>query len=103
MPRTGPSRRDPTGIARQIARENAAADRMSRADDLKRLRAENERLRGALVAVRHEICTGPVDDVLWHAAVPAETTVDFICNTLGDDWSYGRWAAEQALAKEPDA
>lgn len=33
MPKVGPSKRDPTGLRRQIARENAAADRMARKDE----------------------------------------------------------------------
>ena len=50
-----------------------------------------EELEAALRSVRHEICLGPVDDVLWHMNFPSETTVDFICNTLGDDWNYDDW------------
>ena len=51
--------------------------------------AEITRLQSALASVRAEICTGPIDDVLWHNK--GETTVDFITNTLGDDWTYDKW------------
>ncbi len=57
------------------------------------LEAENERLRDCLISTRHEICLGPVDDTLWHTEMPACTTVDNICLTLGDDWSYDDWIA----------
>lgn len=54
------------------------------------LRDRVDSLREALSSVRDEICSGPVSDVLWHDK--GETTVDFICNTLGDDWTYDKWA-----------
>jgi hypothetical protein len=55
-------------------------------------------LEWALRDVREEICTGPVNDVLWHNEIPSETTVDFICNTLNDDWDYDKWLeAREAL------
>lgn len=53
-------------------------------------------LEAALKDVRHEICAGPIDDTLWHQEIPAETTVDFICNTLGDEWNYDKWLADNA-------
>ena len=59
-------------------------------------------LEAALADVRHEICLGPVDDTLWHQEIPAETTVDFICNTLRDKWDYDQWLGENApINKEP--
>jgi hypothetical protein len=58
-------------------------------------------LEAALFAVRDEICTGPIDDTLWHKAIPAETTVDYICNTLRDDWDYDDWLAAAALKAKP--
>lgn len=64
------------------------------ADLTKRAADRIDQLERALATVRHEICLGPVDDTLWHMIVPAETTVDFICNTLGDDWDYGDWLAK---------
>lgn len=57
---------------------------------------EIERLRKCLADTREEICRGPVDDVLWHEAVPACTTVDNITTTLGDGWSVDAWLAENA-------
>lgn len=74
--------------------DNYVADLTARA--AKRI----ERLERVLRDVRHEICLGPVDDVLWHMNYPAETTVDYICNTLGDDWTYDQWAAEHGHASE---
>ncbi|GGE30327.1 hypothetical protein GCM10011360_17940 [Primorskyibacter flagellatus] len=65
------------------------------------LQAKLDALTAALRCVREEICTGPVDDVLWHREIPAETTVDFICNTLNDDWDYDDWLARQSTALTP--
>jgi len=52
---------------------------------------ELERLRACLENTRDEICEGPVDDVLWHTAVPACTTVDNITLALRDGWTYDGW------------
>lgn len=52
---------------------------------------EIERLRACLEHTREEICEGPVDDVLWHTAVPACTTVDNITLALDDGWTYDGW------------
>ena len=71
----------------------------ARADLYAARAAERDALREALASVREEICAGPVDDTLWHRSVPAETTVDFICNTLGDDWSYDEWLEARAALK----
>ena len=64
-------------------------------DDLTRrnaeLEAENLRLRKCLAHTREEICEGPVDDVLWHTAMPSCTTVDNITLTLNDGWTYDGW------------
>lgn len=59
-----------------------------------------EQLEGVLRDVRHEICLGPVNDVLWHMNFPAETTVDYICNTLDDDWAYDDWLKDHGHASE---
>lgn len=48
-------------------------------------------LEACLSDTREEICEGPVDDVLWHAAVPACTTVDNITLALNDGWTYDGW------------
>lgn len=53
--------------------------------------AEIERLRACLENTRDEICEGPVDDTLWHTAVPACTTVDNITLALRDGWTYDGW------------
>lgn len=50
-----------------------------------------EKLRACLENTRDEICEGPVDDVLWHSAVPACSTVDNITLTLDDGWTYDGW------------
>lgn len=55
-----------------------------------------EELEAALQDVRNEICRGPTRDTLWHCGIPAETTVDFICRTLGDEWPYDGWVADNA-------
>lgn len=52
---------------------------------------EIAKLRACLEHTRDEICEGPVDDTLWHTAVPACTTVDNITLTLGDGWTYDGW------------
>lgn len=62
----------------------------------KRLQSEIDRLRAALECVRHEICIGPAGDTLWHRIYPSETTVDFICNTLNDNWDYDAWLSDNA-------
>lgn len=68
---------------------------------LRALLARVDELSGALRDVREEICTGPVDDVLWHSGYPvAETTVDFITNTLGDDWTYDEWVEKQEASHD---
>ena len=55
------------------------------------LEAENLRLRKCLEHTREEICEGPVEDVLWHTAMPSCTTVDNITLTLNDGWTYDGW------------
>lgn len=55
------------------------------------MRKETARLRACLEHTRDEICEGPVDDVLWHSAVPACTTVDNITLALDDGWTYDGW------------
>lgn len=62
---------------------------------LKAMDDEIARLRACLVSTRHEICKGPVDDVLWHQSTPACTTVDNITFTLGDEWSYDDWLSSE--------
>jgi hypothetical protein len=57
-------------------------------------------LQAALFAVRNEICIGPTLDTLWHSSVPAETTVDYICNILQDDWDYDEWLTTHETLKE---
>jgi hypothetical protein len=57
-------------------------------------------LEAALFAVRNEICIGPTLDTLWHSSVPAETTVDYICNILQDDWDYDEWLTTHETLKE---
>ncbi len=54
-------------------------------------RREIDRLRACLDATRDEICEGPVDDTLWHTAIPACTTVDNITLALRDGWTYDGW------------
>jgi hypothetical protein len=56
-------------------------------------------LEAALFAVRNEICIGPTLDTLWHSSVPAETTVDYICNILQDDWDYDEWLTTHETLK----
>lgn len=89
-------------LERHIERNQKHRDLAKRRDAFLALDAkkEIERLRAALSDVRHEICLGPINDTLWHCAMPAETTVDFICNTLGDDWDYDQWLIANANDKE---
>lgn len=77
-------------------REFAGGVEYVRADALEAAQARIAELEGALRDVREEICTGPVNDVLWHNEIPSETTVDFICNTLNDDWDYDKWLETRA-------
>lgn len=58
---------------------------------LRLLLVERKELRACLDNTREEICEGPVDDVLWHTAIPACTTVDNISLVLGDGWTYDGW------------
>lgn len=51
MPSTGPSKSDPTGLRRQLARENAAADMMARASDKRRAK----KLLGRAVRARDSL------------------------------------------------
>lgn len=85
-------------------RDEAKARRIARLPDLETayLAALDRiaELEGALRDTRHEICTGPVDDVLWHTSVPACTTVDNITLTLGDYWSYDEWLERAALKRD---
>ncbi len=57
---------------------------------------EIERLRACLEHTREEICEGPVDDVLWHSAIPSCTTVDNITLALNDGWTYDGWLQAKA-------
>lgn len=67
------------------------------------LTARVKELEQALREVREEICRGPVNDILWHQETPAETTVDFITNTLNDNWSYDAWLSREAAFAKGDA
>lgn len=69
----------------QAQPQNYVADLAARA--AKRI----EELEACLHDTRDEICEGPVDDVLWHSAVPACTTVDNITLVLNDGWTYDGW------------
>jgi hypothetical protein len=62
-------------------------------EDAGQQRERVAKLEAALMSVREDICTGPIDDTLWRGKdrMSAETTVDFICNTLSDDWDYDEW------------
>lgn len=85
-------------LLRSYAMPVEVAGHRSAAHHMREAAHEIETLRAALSDVRTEICKGPVNDVLWHAAIPSETTVDFICNTLGDGWDYDQWLEESAAA-----
>lgn len=89
-------------VERQLkALESAGhSPRMGTIPMIRGLSARIEELEAALRDVRHEICKGPIHDTLWHQIIPAETTVDFICNTLDDDWDYDAWLAENDNAGE---
>ncbi len=81
--------------------EELVADFNDAVSTLHSCRDRVEELESALKDVREEICRGPVNDVLWHRNFPSETTVDFICNTLGDDWDYDEWLeSREALKRE---
>ncbi|NOD65770.1 hypothetical protein [Ruegeria sp. HKCCD6109] len=72
-------------------------------DPVEILTARVKELEQALREVREEICRGPVNDILWHQETPAETTVDFITNTLNDNWSYDAWLSREAALAKGDA
>lgn len=88
------------GVATAIEGRPGALDLVEAARLIREMKQEIEGLREALALVRVDICTGPVNDTLWRQAEPNETTVDFICNTLHDDWDYDKWLAEQRKGPE---
>lgn len=75
-----------------------ASDAVNLAGKVRRLEAENERLREALEQVRLDICESGV--VVFRISPPSQTTFDYIGQELGDEVTWEEWEARQALNKK---